>query len=218
MATLASRALNSIFLYRASMFASPGRLLGLSSRLHTYALTAVGTSTSTSTSFQRAPRAAPDPSDLGAPPPSTTSSHSSFVVHTDTLASDGGTDAAPQPVELLLAALVGCEQATAHFVSRHMRVDKTRVKIDTIKFDYHAVRDERGAASLPLHKEPPAPARLLAVSGTASVRLDEPTDGDDAERAVAELGKLVHARCPVAQTLLSAGVSLDVRWCIAKQQ
>ena len=205
MATLASRALNSIFLYRASMFASPGRLLGLSSRLHTYALTAVGTSTSTSTSFQRAP-------------PSTTSSHSSFVVHTDTLASDGGTDAAPQPVELLLAALVGCEQATAHFVSRHMRVDKTRVKIDTIKFDYHAVRDERGAASLPLHKEPPAPARLLAVSGTASVRLDEPTDGDDAERAVAELGKLVHARCPVAQTLLSAGVSLDVRWCLAKQQ
>ncbi|XRB16377.1 OsmC-like protein [Pseudoscourfieldia marina] len=186
----ASRALSSVFLRGKS-------------RLHTYALTAVGTSTSTSTSFQRAP-------------PSTTSSHSSFVVHTDTLASDGGTDTAPQPVELLLAALVGCEQATAHFVSRHMRVDKKRVKIDTIKFDYHAVRDERGAASLPLHKEPPAPARLLAVSGTASVRLDEPTDGDDAERAVAELGKLVHARCPVAQTLLSAGVSLDVHWCIAK--
>ena len=134
----ASRALSSVFLYPHGMFGrlgldSPGRLL---SRLHTYALTAVGTSTSTSTSFQRAP-------------PSTTSSHSSFVVHTDTLASDGGTDTAPQPVELLLAALVGCEQATAHFVSRHMRVDKKRVKIDTIKFDYHAVRDERGAASLP---------------------------------------------------------------------
>ena len=43
------------------------------------------------------------------------------TIRTDTPKLSGGADAAAQPVELLLAALVGCETATAHFVARGVR-------------------------------------------------------------------------------------------------
>ena len=43
------------------------------------------------------------------------------TIRTDTPKLSGGMDTAAQPVELLLAALVGCETATAHFVARGVR-------------------------------------------------------------------------------------------------
>lgn len=117
-------------------------------------------------------------------------------------------------MELLLAALVGCEQATAAFVARHMR---PRLRIEGIDFQYEAERDPRGATALPLGAPLPAPAQLLLVKGVAQVKLGE-GDGDvDARRAaVQELGAAVQARCPVAQTLLAAGVRLDVKWELAR--
>ena len=39
---------------------------------------------------------------------------------TDTPKLSGGKDGAAQPVELVLAALIGCETATAHFVARQL--------------------------------------------------------------------------------------------------
>merc|ERR1719443_1036734 len=79
----------------------------------------------------------------------------------------GGRDGDPQPVELLLAALVGCEQATAAFAARHM---EPRLRLEGIDFAYEAERDPRGATALPLGAPPPAPARLLAVTGVARGR------------------------------------------------
>lgn len=64
----------------------------------------------------------------------------------------GGSDAAAQPVETLLAALIGCEQATAAFVARHMQPRMDLMRID---FIYYAERDNRGAVALPLDEEPP---------------------------------------------------------------
>merc|ERR1712032_503454 len=42
------------------------------------------------------------------------------ALRTDMPVSMGGDDEAAQPVEMLLAALVGCETATAHFVARQL--------------------------------------------------------------------------------------------------
>ena len=78
------------------------------------------------------------------------------TAQTDVPRAMGGKDAAPQPVELLLAALVGCEQATAAYVCRHL---SRRVRLDSIDFRYEAERDPRGALHLPLAEDPPAPAR-----------------------------------------------------------
>ncbi|CAK0901607.1 unnamed protein product [Prorocentrum cordatum] len=61
-----------------------------------------------------------------------------------------GDDAAPQPVELLLAALVGCKTATAHFVARHSW-PRPFNRIDAIEWaDVAAHRDEAIPVSLPI--------------------------------------------------------------------
>ena len=50
-----------------------------------------------------------------------TSQTRGHTLRTDTPPSGGGKDTAPQPVETLLAALIGCEGATADFVARMLR-------------------------------------------------------------------------------------------------
>ena len=108
-----------------------------------------------------------------------------------------------------------------------------RLRLEGIDFAYEAERDPRGATALPLGAPPPAPARLLAVTGVARVRLRAPPGpglgdggggGDGAgagagvaarRAAVRELGAAVQRRCPVAQTLLAAGVQLNIKWELA---
>ena len=90
------------------------------------------------------------------------------VIMTDVLINMGGKNAAPQPVELLLASLIGCTQATAMFVSRNMR---PRLYIDRMDFDLRAHRDERGALSSTIENGdlPTMPSRLMRVHGRVTV-------------------------------------------------
>ena len=57
-------------------------------------------------------------------------------VHPHSMSTDlpqnmGGTNTAPQPVELLLMSYIGCTQATAHFVSRHIQIRTTPSSLDS---------------------------------------------------------------------------------------
>jgi len=136
-------------------------------------------------------------------------------IATDVPAPMGGQDAAPQPVELLVAALIGCEQATAAYVARHM---SPRMKLKGIHFEYVASRDDRGATALPIDKTPPCDAKLARVTGTAIVHLGLSEDAHGAStiaRRVEELKRAVESRCPVANTLKAAGTELDVTWRVA---
>ena len=114
----------------------------------------------------------------------------------------GGDDAAAEPVYHLLAALCGCEAATAAYVARRMR---PRVRLlAPLVFELSAMRDERGALALPVERDPPVPARLLRVVGTVAVA----TDADDEQLALLE--RQTHRRCPVANMLVASGVDLDL--------
>lgn len=130
-------------------------------------------------------------------------------VQTDLPKSMGGNDEAPQPVELLVSALIGCEQATAAFVARHM---KPRMKLKGVQFRYIATRDDRGATALPLDVIPPVSARLQKVSGTALVHI---FSGTETNERIDQLKRHVEARCPVANTLASAGCELNINWVLA---
>jgi len=132
------------------------------------------------------------------------------TIQTDVPKSMGGEDAAPQPVELVLAALVGCEQATAAYVARHTR---PRFPLRYVHFDLRATRDERGAIALPIDERPPVSSRLLRVEGTAIVHLSR---GAESRARVEALGRRVEERCPVADMLRASGCELDVRWQMAK--
>jgi len=126
----------------------------------------------------------------------------------------GGRDTAAQPVEMLLASLVGCTQATALFVARHMT---PRLKIEKMKFRIEAERDERGALALPLPDpataaatQAPVPSRLQRVWGTVTVHHDcaEPI-GPDQMRLLKDQTEL---RCPVANMMHLSGIEMDVDW------
>ena len=128
---------------------------------------------------------------------------------TDLPSTAGGHDAAAQPVELLLAALLGCKTATAHFVARHLW-PRPNHRVLAINFDdVVAERDERGALALPLAAEPPVTAALLRVRGVARV---QPASASITAADIRQLGALVEQRCPVAATLTAAGVELAFEW------
>jgi hypothetical protein len=92
----------------------------------------------------------------------------------------GGTDSAPQPVETLLAALLGCTQATAIFVGRHL---EPRVLIERLEFvDIVAERDERGARSLPIDVDPSVPARATAENHWNDSSVHEKNTNEEQKR------------------------------------
>ncbi len=110
-------------------------------------------------------------------------------IRTDVPKSMGGGDEAPQPVELLLSALVGCEQATAAYVARHM---KPRFKLKAVHFAVIGERDDRGATYLPITAPAPVQARLTRVSGEAVVHVRGPER--ETQARVEELARLVQSR------------------------
>lgn len=117
------------------------------------------------------------------------------TLSTDVPTSMGGEDTAPQPVETLLAAWMGCTQATAIFVSRQLqwKVENittstptpefeksgrqrsprpSRVVVQKLYFDnIRATRDERGALQLPIvdGEVPAIPSRIQSITGTIRV-------------------------------------------------
>jgi len=127
------------------------------------------------------------------------------VVVTDTPRSDGGGGSAAEPVETLLSALIGCEQATAHFVSRMLR---PRLRIDRIEFLLEAERDTAGSSHLPVTVTPPVAAALKCIKGSAKVHVKDPATPADIHR----LGDIVAKRCPVA-ALLNCPLHID--WILA---
>jgi len=151
------------------------------------------------------------------------------TLHTDIPAKMGGMDLAPQPVEHLLAALLGCTQATAMYVSRMMT---PRLFIDRIEFsNFMAYRDERGALARPIDVFPSSPSRLQRVSGTVTVYFIASSSsssssnsdsseslGNDANIITPEqlktLAEQTEVRCPIANMMHASGCIMDIEWVI----
>jgi uncharacterized OsmC-like protein len=120
----------------------------------------------------------------------------------------GGSDTAPQPVETLLAAWMGCTQATAVFVGRQMT---PRILIESLVFEgIEAVRDERGALMLPIEEKPSIPSRLQRVTGVIKVRCrnNAPVPAEQLQL----LQEQTEIRCPVANMMIASGCNMDVEW------
>ena len=147
---------------------------------------------------------------------SATSNKSGVTVHTDTghvLQTDvprkmGGRDTAPQPVETLLTAWMGCTQATALFVGRQMKPN--RLLIDRLVFDVQGHRDERGALTLPVEQQAPVPSRLYRVQGTITVHRVGGQAITDQEMEI--LREQTELRCPVANMMIASGCQMNVEW------
>jgi len=147
----------------------------------------------------------------------------------------GGSNCAPQPVETLIAAWMGCTQATALFVGRHLMMmsddikrgggRRRRVSIDKLEFEnIQAYRDDRGAVELPINETPGVESRLQRITGIIRVfsRGGVGADGNGGEgRLSFEQMKLLkeqtEIRCPIANMIISSGCSIDVEWIDASE-
>ena len=132
------------------------------------------------------------------------------AVATDLPVMAGGAAIAAQPVELMIAALLGCKVATAHYVARHL-FPRPHNKIESIVWeDVVGKRDEKGPLALPIEQPPPVFPGLASVTGVALVRL--PPGSPVSAADVAKLGELVEQRCPVAAMFVAAGCDMDMEW------
>jgi uncharacterized OsmC-like protein len=164
------------------------------------------------------------------------------VLQTDLPKRMGGQDTAPQPVEMLLAAWMGCTQATALFVGRLLLKNHPAgggVSIDCIEFDnITAFRDERGALALPIDQNPSVISRLQRVTGTITVHALCQQQQQDREgkhgnsnnnnnksntsnvmlgiskEQLLVLKEQTELRCPVANMMIASGCVMDVEWVI----
>lgn len=156
------------------------------------------------------------------------------VLATDLPRAAGGGDSFAQPVETLLASLLGCKAATAHYAARQLW-PRLHNRIDRIEFaDVEAGRDERGALHLPIDEQAPVTSSLLCcplpliptppgpaprnqfvphryVSGIAKVR---PSSAAIEQMHVLALGAVVERRCPVAAMMAQGGVRMQFQWLL----
>lgn len=120
----------------------------------------------------------------------------------------GGKDSAPQPVETLLAAWMGCTQATALFVGRHL---PERVSIQRMEFEnIEAIRDELGAIQLPIDETPEIPSRIERITGKIKVFARKGATISSGQMEL--LKEQTEVRCPVANMIIASGCKIDVEW------
>ena len=100
----------------------------------------------------------------------------------------GGTDTGPNPVELLLAALGGCQEIVYRAYAAVMGL-----KIDRIEVHAKGYLDLRGLLNLA-----EVPAGFSQVSFTTQVVSDEP------EEKIRQLAAMVEKHCPVLDSLMRA--------------
>ncbi|MCF6178890.1 MAG: OsmC family protein [Geopsychrobacter sp.] len=100
----------------------------------------------------------------------------------------GGTDTGPNPVELLLAALGGCQEIVYRAYASVMGL-----KIERIEVHAKGYLDLRGLLNLA-----DVPAGFSQVSFTTQVTSDEP------EEKIKELAEMVERHCPVMDSLMRA--------------
>lgn len=137
------------------------------------------------------------------------------TIRTDIPIYMGGNDSAPQPVEYLLASFIGCTQATALFVGRHM---KPRILIRKMEFDIVGTRDDHGALdNVPISSKsefPKVPARVTSVDGSITVFASDRKG--EAVKIGNDLLKLLEQhteqRCPVANMILASGCTINITW------
>ncbi|MGQ7277308.1 MULTISPECIES: OsmC family protein [Brevibacillus] len=108
----------------------------------------------------------------------------------------GGTDAGPNPLEFVAAALNGCNGVMIPLVANELNFS-----FSAIDFETSGIIDIRG---------------LLGEEGVSphfqKVRFHVNIQTDEREERVHELQKEVERRCPVFNLLADAGVQLEVKW------
>jgi uncharacterized OsmC-like protein len=124
-----------------------------------------------------------------------------FSVLTDEPEKIGGENAGPNPMELLLCSLVGCNQATANIVNER----KFKLPIESINYKAEGVYDARGFFGV----EGVSPA-YQSIDLVANVT---PKAGETITQSELDaLAGVVASRCPVEALFNAANIPVKAVW------
>ncbi len=118
-----------------------------------------------------------------------------FTITIDEPEKVGGTNKGPNPIEVLLASLVGCLDFTGTIVAKQMGYE-----LEDFILEVEGELDPRGVMG-----KPDVPAGLQSVKVVVKEVKGIP------EEKKSEFLETVQERCPVDNTLAN-GVSVDVKW------
>jgi uncharacterized OsmC-like protein len=109
-----------------------------------------------------------------------------FTFAIDQPESHGGTDAGPNPVELVLSSLAGCMNVVVHMVAAEQDVNIRGLRL-TVEGDLD-------------------PSRLMGSltdsrSGFSGIALTAEVDSDASAEEIDEVLRIAESRCPVADNL-----------------
>lgn len=108
----------------------------------------------------------------------------------------GGDDTGPNPMEYVLASLIGCASVMIRLIARELDFS-----YNGARFELSGELDLRG-----LMGEPGVSPHFSNVTGR--VLVDSPESPD----RLAEMTRRVESRCPVFNMLRDAGTRVDVSW------
>jgi putative redox protein len=120
-----------------------------------------------------------------------------WTIKTDEPVEDGGSNTGPNPMQLFIASLAGCQNEQAQVVADELTLNITQIDINA-EIDL----DLSGFMGVSDHSN----------GSYKNVRLDAVVTGDITDQQVKILGKKVDDRCPVLGLLRTSGCNIESSW------
>ena len=120
-----------------------------------------------------------------------------WVIKTDEPVEDNGSNTGPNPMQLFIASLAGCQNEQAQVVADEMSVNISqidiKVEIDLDLSGFMGVSDNSNGSY-------------------KNVRLEALVSGEVADEQIKILGQKVDDRCPILGLLRSSGCTIESSW------
>jgi putative redox protein len=120
-----------------------------------------------------------------------------WTIKTDEPVEDGGSNTGPNPMQLFIASLAGCQNEQAQVVAEELSLNITQIDIK-VEIDL----DLSGFMGMSDHSN----------GSYKSVRLDALVTGDLSDEHVKTLGQKVDDRCPILALLRTSGCQIESSW------
>jgi uncharacterized OsmC-like protein len=120
-----------------------------------------------------------------------------WTLKTDEPVEDGGSNTGPNPMQLFIASLAGCQNEQSQVVAEELALNITKVEIK-VEIDL----DLSGFMGMSNNSD----------GSYKNVRLDAVVSGDVTDEQVKKLGQKVDDRCPILALLRTSGCAINSNW------
>ncbi len=120
-----------------------------------------------------------------------------WSLQTDEPFEDGGSNSGPNPMQLFIASLAGCQNEQAQVVAEELSLSITQIDINVeIDLDLSGFMGESDNSN----------------GSYKNVRLETLVSGEVTDEQIKTLGKKVDDRCPILGLLRTSGCEIESNW------